>query len=64
MRVQFTLGDRMVEKLDALAEEIGMTRSAACTFLVTQGLLSFEHSKKALGSLPEAIVEAIRGKDE
>lgn len=42
MRVQVSLSQEMVEKVDDYAKKIGVSRSALCSLLIGQGVLGFD----------------------
>lgn len=44
MRVQVNLSDEMVGKVDAYARKMGVSRSALCSMLVGQGIMSYDKS--------------------
>lgn len=45
VRICITPTRETVEKLDELAAQFGLSRSATCVFLITQGLESFDAVK-------------------
>lgn len=42
MRVQVNLSDNMVSRIDKIADEMGLTRSALCSTFIGQSVMSFE----------------------
>lgn len=38
MRIQVNVSDEMVEKVDAIAKDMGMSRSALCTYYIGLGV--------------------------
>lgn len=44
MRVQVNLSDKMVKKIDGLAEDMGVSRSALCSTIIGQYVMNFEKS--------------------
>jgi metal-responsive CopG/Arc/MetJ family transcriptional regulator len=48
MRVQVNLSDEMVGKVDAYARKMGVSRSALCSMLVGQGIMSYDKSMDLL----------------
>ena len=51
MRVQVKLSDEMVEKVDFYARKMGVSRSALCSILVGQGIMSYDSSIDLLNKL-------------
>lgn len=48
MRVQVNLSDEMVCKVDLYAKKMGVSRSALCSMLVGQGIMSYDKSMDLL----------------
>ena len=44
MKVQVNISDEMVVKIDEYARKMGVSRSALCSVLVGQGIMSYERS--------------------
>lgn len=44
LRVQVNLSDEMVKKVDSYAHGMGVSRSALCSMLIGQGILSYDKS--------------------
>lgn len=44
MRIQVSVSDSMVERLDKIAEEMGISRSALCSTFIGQAVLAHEKS--------------------
>lgn len=44
MRVQVNLSDEMVDRVDEYARKMGVSRSALCSMLIGQGVMSFDKS--------------------
>lgn len=44
MRVQVSLSDEMVQCVDFYAKRIGVSRSALCSMLIGQGIMTFDNS--------------------
>lgn len=60
MRVQVNLSEKMVERVDRIAEDMGLSRSAVCNMLIGQGVNSYEKANNIIANLPqEAIVKAL-----
>lgn len=48
MRIQVSVSDEMVSKIDALAKQLGVSRSAFCSVLIGQSVMNFENSMKII----------------
>lgn len=48
MRVQVNLSDEMVCKVDLYAKKMGVSRSALCSMLVGQGIMTYDKSMDLL----------------
>ena len=59
MRVQVMMSDKMVQRVDELANDLGMSRSATCNMLISQGVMSYEKTSKAMSTLPSELVEKL-----
>lgn len=44
MRVQVNISDEMVNRLDVIAKQMGVSRSALCSMLIGQGVMTYESS--------------------
>lgn len=53
MRIQVSLSDDFVKRLDQSSKSIGMSRSAFCAFLIGQGLSSYEQAQKVTRSMAD-----------
>lgn len=42
MKVQVTMSEEMVSRVDAYAEKMGVSRSALCSMLVGQGIMGYD----------------------
>lgn len=51
MRIQVNLSDNMVKKVDALAEDMGISRSAFCSFIIGQYVINYDKSVDVLKSV-------------
>lgn len=54
-KIQVTVASDMMPRIDALAKESGLSRSAFCNMLIADGVRSREANAKLLDSLPDAI---------
>jgi metal-responsive CopG/Arc/MetJ family transcriptional regulator len=59
MRVQVNLSDEMVVKVDEYAKKMGVSRSALCSMLVGQGIMSYDKSMDILNLLGEKLGDNI-----
>lgn len=57
MRIQVNLGDALLQKVDKLSEACGVTRSALCSMLISQGVLAYDKTFEIMDSLKESIPE-------
>lgn len=55
MRVQVNLSDEMVVRVDSYAQKMGVSRSALCSMLIGQGIMSYDKSMDILSILGEKI---------
>ena len=53
MRIQVNLSDSMVERLDRMAEDYGVTRSALCAMLIGQGCDGINQAKQIMAEISE-----------
>ena len=51
MRIQVNLSDNMVKRVDALAEDMGVSRSAFCSLIIGQYVMNYEKSVDVLKSV-------------
>jgi len=59
MRIQVNLGDPLLQKVDKLSEMCGVSRSALCSMLISQGVLAYDKSFEVMDSLKESLPEQI-----
>ena len=55
MRIQVNLGNPLLQKVDKLAEMCGVSRSALCSMLISQGVLAYDKSFEVMDSFKESI---------
>lgn len=48
MKVQITLNDKLVEKIDSYAAAIGMTRSSICAYWIGQAVFGFDKASQSI----------------
>ena len=51
MRVQINLSDSMVKRVDVLADDMGVSRSAFCSFVIGQYVQNYEKSVEVVKSV-------------
>lgn len=59
MRVQVNLSDEMVGKVDAYARKMGVSRSALCSMLVGQGIMSYDKSMDLLTLMGDKVGDSL-----
>lgn len=59
MRVQVNLSEEMVNKVDAYARTMGVSRSALCSMLVGQGIMSYDKSMDVLTHIGEKMGDTL-----
>lgn len=59
MRVQVNLSDEMVGKVDAYALKMGVSRSALCSMLVGQGIMSYDKSMDLLTLIGDKVGDSL-----
>lgn len=59
MRVQVNLSDEMVEKVDVYAKKMGVSRSALCSMLVGQGIMSYDKSMDIISVLGDKLGDSL-----
>lgn len=59
MRVQVNLSDEMVGKVDAYARKMGVSRSALCSMLVGQGIMSYDKSMDLLTLIGDNVGDSL-----
>lgn len=59
MRVQVNLSDEMVVKVDAYARKMGVSRSALCSMLVGQGIMSYDKSMDLLTLIGDKLGDSL-----
>ena len=65
MRVQVNLSDKMVERIDRIAEDLGLSRSSLCNMFIGQGVNSYEKANTLITNIPqELIVKALNGENK
>ena len=63
MRLQIMIADEIVARVDKLAKESGLSRSAFCNMLVADGVRSRESANAFLASLPDSVRQAMSNPD-
>lgn len=57
MRIQVNLSEKMVKRVDALAEDMGVSRSAFCSLVIGQYVMNYEKSVDALKSIGLSVLQ-------
>ncbi len=59
MRAQVNLSDEMVGKVDEYARKMGVSRSALCSMLIGQGIMSYERSTDLLTLIGDKVGDSL-----
>lgn len=62
MKVQVNISDEMVVKIDEYARKMGVSRSALCSVLVGQGIMSYERSFDLLKVIGDKLGDSLLAK--
>lgn len=57
MRVQVSLSDDMVKRVDKYAHMMGVSRSALCSVLVGQGIMNYDNAFNLMGNAVDKMVQ-------
>lgn len=60
MRIQVNLSDEMVEKVDAYASVMGMSRSSLCAYFIGQSVMGLDKANSTIASFGESVVEMMK----
>jgi len=60
MKVQTNVSDDMVKKIDALANQMGVSRSALCSVAIGQYVMAFEKSMNVLDTMGNEAVKILK----
>jgi len=63
VKLQVVVSEELAAKVDALARESGMSRSAFCTVLIADGVRSRQTSENFFNSLPDSIARILSNPD-
>lgn len=55
MRVQVNLSEEMVENVDKYAKQMGVSRSALCSILIGQGIMSYNKAMDVVSVIGDKI---------
>ena len=55
MRVQVNLSEEMVENVDKYAKQMGVSRSALCSILIGQGIMSYNKAMDVVSVIGDEI---------
>lgn len=64
MKVQVNLSDEMVSRVDVVAKNIGISRSAICAYFIGQGISQIENSYKIVQDCGNALVKNYLAADD
>lgn len=59
VRLQVIVSEELANKVDALALESGMSRSALCTILIADGVRNRQTSSEFFKALPESVARIL-----
>ena len=59
MRVQVNLSDEMCARVDRYAKSMGVSRSALCSMLIGQGIMSYDKSMDILTVLGDKLGDSL-----
>lgn len=59
MRVQVNLSDEMCSNVDKYAKSMGVSRSALCSMLIGQGIMSYDKSMDILTLLGDKLGDSL-----
>lgn len=59
MRIQVNLSNEMVERVDFYSKKMGVTRSALCSMLIGQGIMSYDKSMDVLSLLGDKLGDSL-----
>ena len=63
MRVQVSLSDEMVERVDFYAKKMGVSRSALCSMLVGQGIMGYDKSMDVISIIGDKLGDSLLAKN-
>lgn len=59
MRIQVNVSDEMVEKVDAIAKDMGMSRSALCTYYIGLGVYGMSKAVDVASQFARTTIEKL-----
>ncbi len=63
VKLQVVVSEELASKVDSLARECGMSRSAFCTVLIADGIRSRQTSSDFFKALPESVAKFLSNPD-
>ena len=63
VKLQVIVSEELANKVDAIARESGMSRSALCTILIADGVRNRQSSDEFFKALPESIAKIFTNPD-
>lgn len=64
MKVQVTVSDEMVNKIDKYANLMGVSRSALCAMFIGQGIMGYEKTYEILDGLGASVEKELSKSNE
>lgn len=61
-RILITVGDELLKRLDAMADNIGVPRASLAVLLIADGIRSREQAEVFMSALPKTIRDAMTDK--
>lgn len=58
-RILITVGDELLQKLDAMSDKIGVPRASLAVLLIADGIRSREQAEVFMSQLPNSIRDAM-----
>lgn len=59
MRVQVNISDEMLGRVDGYARKMGVSRSALCSILIGQGIMSYDKSADLLKLIGDKVGDSL-----
>lgn len=63
MRVQVNLSDEMVKRVDFYASRLGVSRSALCSVMIGNGVLSYDKAMDVIDSVGDVLAKSGGGEN-
>lgn len=59
MKLQVTVSDEMVKRIDEYAKKMGVSRSALCSVFIGQGIMNYDKASELVTNLGERLRDEI-----